>query len=94
MSSFPKDESLPGEVSCACAETRLLGVSVAARRLLIFLYCNHVCGSVGLIENNISISIECENGNSFGQLLARKMVAIVVRTAKQVLKNARLRCGT
>ena len=31
---FREDKSLPGKVSCACTETRLLCVSVAARRWL------------------------------------------------------------
>ena len=39
------------------------------------------------------MSIERENGINFGQLLARKKVAIVAHSAKQVLKKARLRCG-
>ena len=43
-----------------------------------------------LIENTISISIECENGINFDQFLAREMVAIVARSAKQVLKIAGL----
>jgi hypothetical protein len=40
--SFREDKSLPGKVSCACTETRLLGLSVAARRWLIFLNCSHI----------------------------------------------------
>ena len=88
---FREDKGLPGEVSCFCTETQLLGA--AARRWFIFLHCSHVCGPIVLIENRISISIECEGGIEFGQLLARKMVAIVARSEKQILKKARLRCG-
>ena len=54
-----EDKSLPGQVGCACAETRLLGVSFAVRRWLIFLHCKNVRGPFGLIKSNISISIEC-----------------------------------
>jgi len=46
-----------------------------------------------VIENNISISIECEDVINFGQFLARRMVAMVARSEKQILKKARLRSG-
>ena len=75
---------LPDEVSCACTETQL-GVLAAARQWLIFLHCSHVCGPTVLIENNISIRIECENGINFGQSLARDIAAMVARSEKVFL---------
>ena len=54
------------------------------------IHWSHVCGPIVLIENNISISIECENGINFSQFLAREMVAVVARREKQVLEKARL----
>ena len=88
-----EDKSLPGEVSCACAETRLLGVSVAARRWLIFLHCSHVCVPFVLIGSDVFISIECKYGINCDQFHAREIVAIVARSEKQVLNIAGLRCG-
>ena len=88
------DKSLPDEVRCACFETRLVGLSAAARRWLIFLRCIHVCVPFVLIESDVSITIECEYGSNCGQFHAREMVAIVAHSAQQVLKISRLRCVT
>ena len=46
-----------------------------------------------MIENNISISIECEGGIDFGQFLARKMVAKVARSETDLEKSkTEVRC--
>ena len=57
------------------------------------LYYVHICGPFCLIEKNISIFIEGEDGINFGQCLARAIIAKVARSTKQVLGKAGLVFG-